>query len=120
VTVLASAAAVVAAGTFGSHVSTLAAADRPTPAGAANVAGSLTGTRNVALRTPGPLIGTGSLLATSGSASTAPQWETLPHATSVTVAPAHRPVWQLDGASTAGRLQAGLPSMLTGMPTATP
>ncbi len=43
VTVLASAAAVVAAGTFGSHVSTLAAADRPTPAGAANVAGSLTG-----------------------------------------------------------------------------
>jgi hypothetical protein len=127
VTVLASAAAVVAAGTFGSHVSTLAATDGPTPAGAASVAGSLTGTRNVAVRVPGPLIGTGSLLATdqpsAGRATTArqpvtPLLATAP--TSVTVTPARLPLWQFDGASTAGRLQAGLPPMLIGLPTATP
>jgi len=48
VTVLASAAAVVAAGTFGGHVSTLASSNRPTPAGAAQVAGALTGGRDSA------------------------------------------------------------------------
>ncbi|HEX8081993.1 MAG TPA: hypothetical protein VF557_17405 [Jatrophihabitans sp.] len=56
VTVLASAAAVVAAGTFGGQVSTLAAVgDRQAPAGAANVVGSVTGSQNAALRSSNPL-----------------------------------------------------------------
>lgn len=56
VTVLASAAAVVAAGTFGGQVSTLAAVgDRQAPAGAANVVGSVTGGQNAALRSSNPL-----------------------------------------------------------------
>lgn len=56
VTVLASAAAVVAAGTFGGQVSTLAAAtERQAPAGAANVVGSLPGSQTTALRSPSPL-----------------------------------------------------------------
>jgi hypothetical protein len=58
VTVLASAAAVVAAGTFGGQVSTLAAVgDRQAPAGAANVVGSVTGSQNAALRSSNPLTG---------------------------------------------------------------
>ena len=90
VTVLASAAAVVAAGTFGGHVSTLASSNRPTPAGAAQVAGALTGGRssgqnslaqnwsgqsasgqNAVLRSPS-LIGTGTVLDT-GLPSTGPE-----------------------------------------------
>ncbi|MBV9823470.1 MAG: hypothetical protein JO144_14645 [Actinobacteria bacterium] len=65
-TMLASAAAVVAAGTFGGHVSSLAASgDQPVPAGAAQVAGAFGGTR-AASTTPssGNLIGTGPVLAT--------------------------------------------------------
>jgi|GEM_PF-1403805 len=122
VTVLASAAAVVAAGTLGSHVSSLAA-DAPAPAGAANVAGSLAGTQNVAsVRVPGPLIGTGSLLgaaASVGQPVTALRSQTQAP-TSVTVTPARRPVWQFGVAAAGGREQAGLPPMLTGLPTATP
>ncbi|HST50212.1 hypothetical protein [Jatrophihabitans sp.] len=75
VTVLASAAAVVAAGTFGGHVSTLASSNRPIPAGAAQVAGALTGgqnpatgrnaaNRNAVLGSSGSLIGTGAVLDT--------------------------------------------------------
>lgn len=124
VTVLASAAAVVAAGTLGGHVSTLAA-DRPTPAGAASVAGSLAGTRNVAVVLPAPLAGTGtgSLLDVSEPAGSQPQtWSAgNPQApTAVTLTPARRPVWQPGALAAGGRLPAGLPSMLTGLPTATP
>jgi hypothetical protein len=75
VTVLASAAAVIAAGTFGGHVSTLAAAaaDRQAPSGAANAAGALTGGQLPAARRASPLGGTASLLpASSSTASTVP------------------------------------------------
>jgi hypothetical protein len=67
VTVLASAAAVVAAGTFGGHVSTLAA-DRQAPSGAANVAGALSGGQVPGARSASPLGGTASLLSVSRSA----------------------------------------------------
>ena len=73
VTVLASAAAVVAAGTFGGQVSTLAAANRQPVAGAAaNAAGALTGGQTPAprpvspLAAAGSLVGAGSLLPASG------------------------------------------------------
>jgi hypothetical protein len=60
VTVLASAAAVVAAGTFGGHVSTLAAAaDQQAPA---NVAGSLTGGQPAVAGSASPLTSSGALL----------------------------------------------------------
>ena len=93
VTVLASAAAVVAAGTFGGHVSTLAAAaDRQAPAGAANVAGSLTGGQNAASN---PLTGVATLRGVSsqppaGPASVIadqPASPRLQRVTSVTLAP---------------------------------
>jgi hypothetical protein len=69
VTVLASAAAVVAAGTFGGHVSTLAAADRQAPSGAANAVGVLTGGQLPAARPASPLGGTASLLPVSRSSA---------------------------------------------------
>lgn len=63
VTVLASAAAVVAAGTFGGHVSTLAAAaNRQAPSGAANAAGSLAGGQGSVLGPGSQLAGAGALL----------------------------------------------------------
>ena len=134
VTVLASAAAVVAAGTFGGHVSTLAAAvDRQAPSGAANVAGGsaagvwsaslLSGTGS--LNTAGSLSGTGSLLpashASAGPASTGPDQASRPalaasRRLSVTLAPlraaqqpgtttaAHRPL--VAGGSVVGWTQA--------------
>lgn len=92
VTVLASAAAVVAAGTFGGHVSTLAA-DRQAPSGAANVAGLLAGVHSPAARATSPLAGTGSLLPVShpsaAPASTVPgQASTVPaRRLSVTLTP---------------------------------
>jgi hypothetical protein len=73
VTVIASAAAVVAAGTFGGHVSTLAAANRQAPAGAANAAGVLSGGQQSAARVASSLGGTASVLSVSHtSASTVP------------------------------------------------
>lgn len=98
VTVLASAAAVVAAGTFGGQLSTLAAAaDRQAPAGAANVAGSLTGSQNATLRSPNPLTGAALLGANRQPAGPASIVTDLParpalradsQLTSVTLAPA--------------------------------
>ncbi|HEX8095567.1 hypothetical protein [Jatrophihabitans sp.] len=83
VTVLASAAAVVAAGTFGGHVSTLAAAvDRQAPTGVANAAGAVTGGPASGVWSASPLGGTGSLLPAShspaGPASTAPDQASRP------------------------------------------
>lgn len=70
VTVLASAVAVVAAGTFGGQVSTLAAAaERQAPGGAANVAGSLTGGQNAA---SSPLTGVAALNGASSRPSASP------------------------------------------------
>ncbi|MDQ1738386.1 MAG: hypothetical protein QOE53_38 [Pseudonocardiales bacterium] len=90
-TVLASAAAVVAAGTLGGHVSTLAAAaDRQAQSGAANAAFSVTGGQAPGGRSVSPLAGAGSLLpvnrSLAGPASTAPD-------------PASRPVLASDGRS---------------------
>jgi hypothetical protein len=66
VTVLASAAAVVAAGALGGQVSTLtAAANRQAPAGAANALGSLTGSQNTVLRAPSTLTSASTLLRVS-------------------------------------------------------
>jgi hypothetical protein len=131
VTVLASAAAVVAAGTFGGHVSSLAATgDRP-PAGAANVAGSLAGSQNVLLRSPSPLIGTGALpssnrplaepVSTEADQPTRPAVRRAqsPTVSSVTVAPVHRTAaWP--AATVLERPAAGLLPMLAGVPAATP
>jgi hypothetical protein len=148
VTVLASAAAVVAAGTFGGHVSTLATSDRPTPAGAAQIAGALTGgqsrtesqnpagSRNAVLRSPGSLIGAGAVLGT-GLPSAGPVRTTgdpvqpvarprPPLPASVTVAPARQMPRASQsphaaGAAPAARaLLAGFGSMVAGAPAATP
>jgi hypothetical protein len=149
VTVLASAAAVVAAGTFGGHVSTLAAAvDRQAPSGAANVAGgSAPGVWSAGLLSgTGSLSGAGSLLPAShtsaGPASTVPDQASRPalaasRRLSVTLAPlrrtaqqpgtttaAHRP--SVTGESVVGWTQAaewssnGFAATMAGAPTATP
>ncbi|HEV2888236.1 MAG TPA: hypothetical protein VGX49_15100 [Jatrophihabitans sp.] len=130
VTVLASAAAVVAAGTFGGHVSTLAAAgNRPAPAGAANVAGSLLGSQNVAARSPISLTGAGSLLSTSppagparnsGDQPTGPAVRpSVQRTTSVTVTPVRRNQHP-SAASIFQRPSAGFAPMMAGAPAAAP
>jgi hypothetical protein len=99
VTVLASAAAVVAAGTFGGHVSTLAAdSSLRAPAGAANAAGALGGSQPTGARPASPLTGTGLLSVgrlTTSPAVTERAWTSTPGsgsqpAASATVAPVLR------------------------------
>ncbi len=138
VTVLASAAAVVAAGTFGGHVSTLASSNRPTPAGAAQVAGALTGGRssgqnppaqnsssqNAVLRSPS-LIGTGTVLDTGllSTTSATTGEPTMPGPMlpgSVTVTPVGHPPRPTHHAPTLRTLPVGFGSMVAGAPAATP
>jgi hypothetical protein len=116
VAVLASAAAVVAAGAFGGQVSTLAAAaDRPAPAGAANVAGSLTGGQSTALPAPSPFSGARTLLGTNrpvaSPASASADQPARPAlrpgsqlATSVTLAPLRRDAQRPSAAASWSRL----------------
>ncbi|MEO6504276.1 MAG: hypothetical protein ABIQ09_20510 [Jatrophihabitantaceae bacterium] len=113
VTVLASAAAVLAAGTFGGQVSTLAAAaDRQAPA---NVAGSLTGNSNRAPRSPSPLTAVGALLDVSrpptSPTSTATDQATRPAlrpgsqpTTSVTLTPGRQAPQRPSAATSVGSL----------------
>jgi hypothetical protein len=116
VTVLASAAAVVAAGTFGGHVSTLAAANRQAPSGAANAAGALTGGQLSPVRSASPLGGTASVLSVSHSDTLAASSGSGGAATagvsggvlSVTVGPLGRAPRQPD-APQPGARQAGAP-----------
>ena len=103
-TVLASAAAVVAAGTLGGQVSTLAAsADRQVQSGAANAAGSVTGGQALGSGTGSPLAGAGSLLpagrSSAGPASTSPDAASRPALalggpSSMALAPLRRPAQQ--------------------------
>jgi len=112
ITVLASAAAVVAAGTLGGHVSTLAAAaDRQAQSGAANAAGSVTGGQTPGARSVTPLAGAGSLLSISrrsaGAAGMAPGQASMPALlasggqSSLTLAPLRQPVRPAGTATTA-------------------
>lgn len=141
VTMLASAAAVVAAGTFGGHVSSLAAtSQRPTPAGAAQVAGALTGNRPAGPSSPsagqssmpgapGALTGAGPVLDTghqAGAASgagadtnaTRPAARpAVPLPPSVTVARVHR---QPGALSVLPAVLAGYRPTTAGAPAATP
>jgi len=127
VTVLASAAAVVAAGTFGGHVSTLAAtAGRQAPSGAANAAGSLTGGGaggaggQAPVRSTSPLAGAASLLPGLAAGG----------AFSLTVAPLRRAAQSQGPAASAGAAQhparlterslTGFAAMMAGAPTAAP
>ena len=139
VTVLASAAAVVAAGTFGGHVTTLAAAaDRQAPSGAANASGVLTGSQAPA-RSTSLLGGAASLLPISqpsaARAMSAPDAVSRPGLAldgrlSVTVAPLRRPAHPSSAAVAAGSAQhavrytqsssIGFTAMLAGVPTAAP
>ena len=94
VTVLASAAAVVAAGTFGGHVSTLAVdSNLQAPAGAANAAGALTSAPSASKRS-GSLTGAGLLGAAFSTSPAAIEGVPAPRAgvlaTSVSVAPVLR------------------------------
>lgn len=139
VTVLASAAAVVAAGTFGGHVSTLAAAaDRQAPSGAANAAGVLTGGQTPA-RSTSVLASAASLLPISqpsaAGATSALDAVSRPGLAwdgrlSVTVAPLRRPAQQSSAAAATGPAQhtarytesssTGFTAMMAGVPTAAP
>ncbi|HEX8305432.1 MAG TPA: hypothetical protein VF612_11190 [Jatrophihabitans sp.] len=97
-TVLASAAAVVAAGTLGGQVSTLAAsADRQVQSGAANAAGSVTGGQTLGSGTGSPLAGAGSLLPADRSPAGPASTSTGPASTSTD--PASRPALALGGPS---------------------
>jgi hypothetical protein len=138
VTMLASAAAVIAAGTFGGHVSTLAAAaDQQASSGAASAAGLLSGSQLPAVRSASPLAGTGSLLPVSRSsavaASTVPAQAGRPVQASngrlsVTLAPLWWATQQPGTAAVAGSAQArygtgssaARAAMMAGEPTATP
>lgn len=107
VTVLASAAAVVAAGTFGGHVSTLAAdSNLQAPAGAANAAGALTDGRSASSLTGAGLLGLAGFSTSPATAerAAAPRSGTL--ATSVSVPPVLRTAGR-STSPTAGRLPSG-------------